>query len=129
MKNFDGLVFRCIDETLAGVMGLVARDAIYLDVLTNFSVTREDLPRHLDSLMAIIESRIGRGPARALSIAIVRKLYSELQMDFVDKPESSLPEYVCEAHTILLKKSSQMEHREVKHIDFHPEDDAKNDDS
>jgi len=122
LKNFDGLVFRCIDETLAGVMGLVARDTIYLDLLTNFSITRDDLPRHLDSLMAVFESRFGQSPTKALSRAIARRLYSELQMEFASSRELDLSEYVSEVRAILLDKSAPVGHTEpdqinLRHVD------------
>ena len=119
MRNFDGLVFKCIDETLAGVMGFVARDSIYLDLLTSFSVSREDLPHHLDSLMAIFESRLGSGPARVLSRAIARRLYSELQMEFPSKPEADLPTYVNEAKDVMLIKFARTEQNETSQTDSH----------
>jgi len=105
MKDLNDTLFRCIDETLAGVMGLVVRDALYLDLLTKFSITREELPQHLESLLAILERNFGSGPTKAISKAIAKRLYSELQMNFADKSDFGLRDYVDEAKTILLKSS------------------------
>lgn len=114
MKDVNDILFRCIDDTLAGVMGLVVRDALYLDLLTKYSVTREELPRRLESLLAILERNVGTGPAKAISKAIARRFYLELQMNFADKPNFGLRDYVDEAKTILLKSqtSTDLEKRE-----------------
>jgi hypothetical protein len=73
--------------------------------LTKFSITREELPRHLESLLAILERNFGSGPTKAISKVIAKRLYSELQMNFADKSGFGLRDYVDEAKTILLKSS------------------------
>jgi hypothetical protein len=45
ISQIDDVLFRCIDKTLVGVDGVVIRDALYLDLLTKLSVTREEISR------------------------------------------------------------------------------------
>lgn len=105
MKDFNEILCICINETLGGILGLVARDAIYLNLLSKFSVTREELPTHLDNLLAILEENFGQAATRTISRAIARRLYSEVQVDFIDRPEFNLDSYVREVKSISLKPS------------------------
>jgi hypothetical protein len=105
MKELNSVLFRCIDETLAGVLGLLGRDALYLDLLTSFSVTREELPRNLESLVAILQKNFGSSATKVISRAIAKRLYSEVQLQFEEKPDFGLLDYVGEAKTALLKSS------------------------
>lgn len=116
------MVFRCIDETLAGVLGFVVRDSLYLRLLTNLSVTRDDLPKHLDGLQTILDDSFGVGPAKVLSRAIARRLYSELQLTFVDNPKFGLPEYVAEAKGKLLETTSRTANRSNTEISVDKKD-------
>jgi hypothetical protein len=106
-KDLNDILFKCIDETISGVVGLIVRDALYLDLLTSFSVTREELPRHLESLLTVLERNFGSGPTNAISIAIAKRLYSELHMNFTDRPSFGLIDYVNEVKTIKLKQDGE----------------------
>jgi hypothetical protein len=109
MKDFDQTLFRCIDETMAGVMGFIARDALYLDLLTRFSVSRENLPLHIENLVGVLEKNLGPVPTRVISRTIAKRLYTELGIEFAEKSEFGLLEYVDEAKTILL--GNETKHR------------------
>jgi len=106
MRDFKETLFKCIDETVVGVMGRVGLEGLYLDLLARSSVTREQLPNHLESLLATLEENFGPGPTRVISTAIARRLCSELNIDFAVKPDSGLTGYVDEVKTILLKSST-----------------------
>jgi len=99
-------VFKNIDEALAGVLGINVRDAIYLALLTNFSVTREELPKHLDKFEQLLEDNIGQRAAKVIFRAIAKRLYSELNLTFSEEPTYSLTDYVMEAKLRTLKPSS-----------------------
>jgi len=92
-QDFNDLVFTCIDETLAEVVGVTIRDAIY------FKEGRrtEDLSRHIKGLFAILEKTLGPGLTRAISLTIAKRLYSELHISFAEKPNSDFVDYVEEA--------------------------------
>lgn len=102
----DDLVSKCVDETLAGVLGSLVRDSLYLTFLTRLSVTREELPKHLDSLDAMLVENFGSRAAKVLSKAIARRLYSELNLTFEENPQFWLPEYVEEAKSKLRQSNA-----------------------
>jgi len=109
LRDLNETLSRCIDETVVGIMGHVGLEGLYLDLLAKSSVTREELPNHLESMLATLEENFGSGPTRVISRAIARRLYSELNIDFVNKPDLSLTGYVHEVKTILLKPSTPSE--------------------
>jgi hypothetical protein len=100
MKDVNGLLFECIDEILAGLLGLKARSSVYLTILTKFSVTREDLPDHLNGLVSVLAEDFGPGPAKNVSRAIAKRFYSELGLDFGEDQDLNLLSYVQDAKRI-----------------------------
>ena len=101
------MVFKSIDESLGAILGLVVRDALFLRLLTKYSLTREETPRHLDTFQTMLEDCFGPGTANVLSRAIAKKLYSKLHLTFTANPAFGLPEYLEEAKSKLLEMKSQ----------------------
>jgi hypothetical protein len=108
-RDLNETLSRCIDETVVGVMGPLGLEGLYLDLFAKSSVTREQLPNHLEIMLATLEENFGSGPTRVISRAIARRLYSELNIDFANKPDLGLTGYVHEVKTILLKSSTPSE--------------------
>jgi hypothetical protein len=92
----NDLVFKCIDETLAEILGVTIRDAVY------FKEGRrtEELPSHVNGLFAILEKNLGSEMTRVIVLTIARKVYSELRIAFTEKPNFDLVDYVEEAKSI-----------------------------
>ena len=100
-QEFNDVVFRCIDETLAEVLGATIRDAIY------FKEGRrtEDLPAHIKNLLAILEKTLGPGVTRNIVLTIAKRLCAEVQIAFTEKPNLNLVDYVEEAKNSVLDAS------------------------
>ena len=96
-RKLDGILFKCVDETLGGMMGLVVKDTIYLRVLTKFLVARDDLPAHIDDLISVMEEGFGEKPTALLTKAIAKRLFTELRLEIPAEGNLSLREYVNEA--------------------------------
>jgi len=102
-------VFKSIDESLAAVLGLMVRDAVFLRLLTKYSLTREETPKHLDIFQTMLEDSFGAGTAKVLSGAIAKRLYSELHLTYTPNPAFGLSEYVEEAKSKLREQSTTRE--------------------
>ena len=96
-RKLDVILFKCVDETLGGMMGLVAKDTIYLRVLTRFLVSRDDLPAHIDDLIAVMEEGFGEKPTALITKAIAKRFFSELHLDIPIRDNLKLQDYVNEA--------------------------------
>ncbi|HUK50853.1 MAG TPA: hypothetical protein VLV18_07435 [Terriglobales bacterium] len=92
--NIDGVVFKCVDETLSSILGLVAKNAVYLRLLSRFAVTRDELPEHIEDFVTVLEEGFGQKPTELISKAIGKRLCTELKVIVLEK--SSLPEYLTE---------------------------------
>jgi hypothetical protein len=112
--DFNGALFKSIHETMAGVLGLKARDNLYLTLLMKFSIPREELPGHMRSLISVMEENFGPSPTRTVSNAIAKRFYSELSLEFVEKPSFTLLDYVEEARTALETSTSGITERGKK---------------
>jgi hypothetical protein len=104
-KDFNGTLFKSIDETMAGVLGLKARDILYLNLLTKRSITREELPTNPRSLVSVLEESFGPNPAKNVLKAIAKRFSSEMGMEFIEKPDFSFLDYVQEVRSIRLNPS------------------------
>jgi len=100
------LVFKSVDETLAGILGINVRDSVYLALLTSLSLTRDEIPYHLDKFEQFLESTVGRRAAYVIFRAIAKRLYSELKLTYVANPSFRLTDYVSGARLRLIKPNS-----------------------
>lgn len=88
-------------------MGFTVRDAVYLRLLTKYSVTREETPKHLDTFQAMLEDSFGSRASQVLGRVIAKRLYSELNLTFKEDTLIGLHEYVEEAKSKLLEMKPQ----------------------
>jgi hypothetical protein len=107
MKDFNEILASCISTSLAGVLGVPLRDAIYLDLLTRFSVAQEQVPTCVEILLRVLEENFGQAATKAISKDIAKRLHSELHIDFANHPDFDLERYVDEAKRIALERSRQ----------------------
>ena len=98
-RQLDGILFKCMDETLASMMGLVAKNTIYLRVLTKYLVSRDDLPAHIEDLISVMEEGFGQKSTELITKAIAKRLFSELHLSIPTQGNLSLQDYVNEAFT------------------------------
>jgi hypothetical protein len=93
--NVDGVLFKCVDETLGSILGLVAKNAVYLRLLSRFAVTRDELPAHIEDFVTVLEEGFGQKPTELISKAIGKRLCTELNIIPIEE-KSSLKEYLNE---------------------------------
>jgi len=71
-------------------------DALYAHLQTFHSITRDELPYRLDTLLTTLE-RIFGASSQTITKAIARKFYLKLGLEFTVNPSRTLLEYVDEA--------------------------------
>jgi len=104
VTDFDETVLNSINETLSAVLGVMYRDAIYMDLLTRFSLPKEKLPQNLPILSKVLEENFGQTTTHAITRAIAKRLYSELHLEMDDRENFGLDEYVQQAKEQLQHK-------------------------
>lgn len=98
----EGLL-RATDEVISARYGLKTRDTLHLDLLTRFSMRKDEPLYHLENLIPILEENLGPniGP---LSIAIGKRMFSQLQLEAFGKLPRTLTEYVDTARAALIER-------------------------
>jgi hypothetical protein len=96
VKAFNDLLLESIDESVAVLLSRQVVDALYLHLETTHSISRNDVPYKLDTLIATLQRTLGSG-AQTVGRAIARRFYLKLQLEFTNNPNHTLLEYVDEA--------------------------------
>ncbi len=95
-----------IDETITGLLSRGVVDALYAHLQTFHSISRDELPYRLDTLLSALEKIFGVRGAQTITNAIAKKFYLKLEIEFTPNPNRTLLEYVDEAKTKLHNSSS-----------------------
>jgi hypothetical protein len=84
-KSLDDLLLQCIDEVLCDLLGTRAREAVYDHLERNHSLSRNDIPRHMNKFLELLEETFGKG-SKTIGKSIIRRLYEKLEWSFYDNP-------------------------------------------
>ena len=94
MNRFNQTLLKSIDDTLAAVLGTPYRDAIYIDLTTRFSMTKEQFPERLSILLHVLIENFGVTATNAISKAIAKELCAQLETEFADNTYVTLESYI-----------------------------------
>lgn len=107
---------RVLDKSIGGtITAVLSRDvsvALSYHLSAFLGLSTEDIPTHLKEFFIALTGSFGVG-GEVLGRAIVRKLYAELGLTLVQKPNGSLVEYVEDAKRIFL--NGQLDINGMKH--------------
>jgi len=84
-STLDFLLLECINEALTGLLGTRSREAVYDNLERTRFLARNEIPKHLDVFFQLLEEILGKG-SKVIGKAIAKKLYSKLDLEFVDTP-------------------------------------------
>jgi len=104
-REFNDALVESIDETITELLSPTVLDALYAHLRTNHSVSRDELPYRLDTL--VILEKIFGASSHTTTKAMARKFYLKLGLEFTVNPSRSLLEYVAEAKMKLQNSSSK----------------------
>ena len=91
--NFDNLLVKAIDETVADLFGPIVVQSLHDHLLKFYGVRMDEIPRRLDALTSTLAKTFGPS-SKTISKAIARKLYAKLGLVFYDNPGGTLLENV-----------------------------------
>lgn len=95
-NEFDKSVAESVDESLSGLLGENVRQALYDYWRNGFSIPKDQIALKVNDLDLALEKTFGSaGPTVAK--CIVKRLYSKLGLEFTEKSNYGLVEYVAEA--------------------------------
>jgi len=95
--EFNDALLESIDETIIELFSRGVVDALYSHLQTFHSISRDELPHRLDTLLTTLENTFGVRSSQTITKAIARKFYHKIGLEFTANPGRSLVEYVDEA--------------------------------
>lgn len=99
-RQLGELLLGCIDEVLTDLLGRKVREAVYDHLARKCSLTKEQIPRHLNEFSEFLVKTFGKGGA-TLERRITARLYDTLGLEFADIPTLSLNEHVAKIRGIV----------------------------
>jgi len=92
--RFEELLSETIHESLRDVLGGGVRGAIYEFMEREYSVPRNDLPKHLDELFTVFQQNFGLKAKDVIARAFAKKLYAKLNFEFHPIPKFGFTDYL-----------------------------------
>lgn len=95
--DFGRLLVESVDESLDCVLGEIVRKAVYDALEKHHSIARNQIPKRLDDFTLGLENSFGVVPSKTIGKVVIKRLYSKLGLEFVERADWRLPDYVKEA--------------------------------
>ncbi len=86
-----------IDETIADLLSLSVMESLYKYLRVKYQISRDEVPYRLDTFSLAIANLFGVNGGRTVGKIVARNLYARLTLEFTDKPNFTLSDYVDEA--------------------------------
>jgi hypothetical protein len=93
-KALTDLLSESISEALTEILGGRTREAIYDCMERKHSVSRNEIPEHLDSLFTLFEDTFGVGGKKVIGRIIAKKVYAKLDWKFEPSPNLEFADYM-----------------------------------
>jgi hypothetical protein len=97
-KDFNSVVLEATDDALLA-LGASVRHAVYYHIEKIHHVKHEEIPDKLESFHEALENAFGKG-TKTIERLIANKLYSKLDLDFIERNDWTLVNYVRHAELL-----------------------------
>jgi hypothetical protein len=92
-KSLDELLLQCVDEILLELLGRRTREAVYDHLERSQSLARNDIPRHVNKFVELLDETFGKG-AKTICKSIIRRMYDKLEWKFYEMPDYEFMDYL-----------------------------------
>jgi hypothetical protein len=106
-REFNDILIDSIDESITALLSREVVDALYAHLQSVHSISKDEIPCKLDTLMSALERTFGLHGSQTIGKAIARRFYSKLKLGFTDSPSRTLLEYVEEAKAQVQSSASK----------------------
>ena len=94
-NQLEDALSESIHECLKDILGGRVREAIYAFMEREHSVTRNELPKHLDELFTVFQQNFGVKAKDVIARAFAKKLYAKLDFEFHPIPKFEFFDYLA----------------------------------
>ncbi len=103
-NDFEETVLLSTEQAVTGLLGQQVLDSLFFNMETYQGLSREEIPRRLNVFFPALEKAFGPMSGKTIGRFIVKVLYAKLGLEFVNKPNCELSEYVDSARRELRKE-------------------------
>ncbi len=100
-QELVGPLVEAIEETVCALLGLEVLNSLYLHLEKYQLTPKNQVPYNLDKLLVVLEKTFGPAGAGRIGKVIARRLFSKLNLAFIESRHHGLLDYVEEATTML----------------------------
>lgn len=117
LGDFNGTLTKAIDEAIKGLLGRDVLESFYNHLDFFGGIKRDELPYHIDVVFHVFEKNFGATVGNVLGRSITKNFYSKLGVEFVERPNYNLLDYVEDAKAKLgiQQESVTKSERRVEH--------------
>jgi hypothetical protein len=98
-REFNDLVIESLDESLAMVLGEIAKWAVYDGIDRKYEIARSQVTKRLGEFTTALERIFGVTTSQTMTRVVIKRLYTKLGLTFVERPDWRFPDYVMEARS------------------------------
>lgn len=96
-REFNDVLMESIDETITALLSREVVDALYGHLLTMYSISKDEVPFRLETLLSTLERTFGFSSSKTICKVIAKKFYAKLDLPFSVNPGGTLLDYIEEA--------------------------------
>ena len=104
-KSFNREVKFALDAVIFSLMGPNVLSSLYKHLKEHYNVDPDEVPYRLETMSSVLESVFGLAGVRTIEKATAKRLYNLYHLDFVDKPNYRLQDYLEQAKKELAARS------------------------
>jgi hypothetical protein len=93
-QEFNEVMAEAIDESIRELFSQQVLETLYNVLSARYNVTRDEVPYRLDTAYKILSDVFGARGAQTIGKAIIRRLYSKLNLAFKETPGLTLTDYI-----------------------------------
>jgi len=97
IPDLDRLLVESLDEIFATLLGEIPKRTVYDVLAKNHAIAKNLIPERLNEFTVALETLFGDAASKTIVRVIVKRLYSKLELTYIERPDWRLPEYVNEA--------------------------------
>ncbi len=104
-NDFDETLLFSTEQAVTGLLGQQVLESLFFNLETYQGLSRKEIPHRLEVFFPALEKAFGPMSGKTIGRFIVKVLYSKLGLEFVNRSNLGLVEYVEFARRNLRTKS------------------------
>jgi hypothetical protein len=103
-QEFNETILKSVEDGITSVLGKQVLESLFLHLEAYRGLPRAEIPSRLEVFFPVLEKAFGPITGKTLGRFIVKLVYTRLGLEFPNKPNQQLVEYVENARSEFVKE-------------------------